>query len=307
MLDELIYHKLLEIVPKENIFVEEPMKNHTSFQVGGEADFFVTVTEVEEIKGILDLCRRKNVPLTVIGNGTNTLVKDGGVRGIVLKPEFRRMTKEFQENNIIYTCGSGLPITLIAKRALEDEATGLEFAFGIPGTLGGAIRMNAGAYGSQMQEIVQETTYIDKDGDCYTINNEEHEFEYRNSIFSKIQAIILESKLVLKKGNKQEIEQKMQENKTARMEKQPLEFPSAGSTFKRGNGFITSKIIDECGLKGYRIGGAEVSSKHAGFVINTGEATAKDIVSLIQYIKEEVKRKTGFDIEEEIQIIGEDK
>lgn len=305
MADDIIYQKLLEIVPKENILVNEPMTNHTSFKVGGKADFLVTVTEVEEIKKIIELSRRKNIPLTIIGNGTNILVRDAGIRGITLKLEFKKMTKDIENDKITYTCESGLPLTLIATRALEDEASGLEFAFGIPGTLGGAIRMNAGAYGGEMQDIVQETTYIDEDGDCYTINNEEHEFEYRNSIFSKIPAIILQSKLVLNKGNKKEIEEKMQENKKSRQEKQPLDYPSAGSTFKRGDGFITAKVIDECGLKGYKIGGAQVSEKHAGFIINTGEATAKDILDLIKYVKEKVKQKTNLDIEEEIQIIGE--
>lgn len=307
MADDTIYQKLLEIVPAENILTNEPMRNHTSFRVGGEADFLVTVTEVEEIKRILELSRRKNIPLTVLGNGSNILVKDGGIRGITLKLGLKRMTKQIDIDKVIYTCESGLPLTLIAMRALEDEASGLEFAYGIPGTLGGAIRMNAGAFGGQMQDIVQETTYIDEDGDCYTINSEEHEFEYRNSIFSKIPAIILESKLVLKKGNKKEIEAKMQENKKSRQEKQPIEFPSAGSIFKRGDGFITAKIIDDCGLRGYSIGGAKVSEKHAGFIINTGEATAKDILDLVKYVKEEVKKKTNLEIDEEIQIVGEAK
>lgn len=305
MADDIIYQKLLEIVPEENILIDEPMKNHSSFKVGGKADFFVTVSEVDEIKKILEFTRRKNIPLTIIGNGTNILVLDGGIRGITLKLEFKKMTKEIQGDVITYKCESGLPLSLIATRALEDEATGLEFAFGIPGTLGGAIRMNAGAYGGEMKDIVHETTYIDEDGDCYTINNEEHEFEYRNSIFSKIPAVILESKLILKKGNKKEIEEIMEENKKSRQEKQPLEFPSAGSTFKRGDNFITAKVIDECGLKGYSIGGAKVSEKHAGFIVNTGDATAKDILELIKYVKQQVKEKTNLDIEEEIQIIGE--
>lgn len=304
MADDIIYQKLLEIVPKENILIDEPMKNHTTFKVGGNADFLITASEVEEIKKVLEFSRRKNIMLTIIGNGSNILVRDEGIRGITLKLDFKKMTKQIDEDKITYICGSSLPLTLIATRALEDEATGLEFAYGIPGTLGGAIRMNAGAFGGQMQDIVSETTYIDEDGDCYTINNEEHEFEYRNSIFSKIPAIILESKLILKKGNKKEIEEKMQENKKARQEKQPVEYPSAGSTFKRGDGFITSKVIDECGLKGYSIGGAQVSEKHAGFIINKEDATAKDILDLIQYVKQEVKAKTNLDIKEEIQIIG---
>lgn len=305
MADDIIYQKLLEIVPKENILKEEPMKKHTSFKIGGNADFFVIATESEEIKRILELSRRKNIPLTIIGNGTNILVKDEGIRGITLKLELKKMTKEVEEDKITYICESGLPLSLIATRALDDGATGMEFAFGIPGTLGGAIKMNAGAYGGQMQDVVQETTYIDEDGDCYTINNDEHEFEYRSSIFSKIPAIIIQTKLVLKRGNKKEIEKTMQDNKKSRQDKQPLEYPSAGSTFKRGEGFITSKVIDECGLKGCKVGGAQVSEKHAGFIINTGDATAKDVLELIKYVKEQVKQKTNLEIEEEIQIIGQ--
>lgn len=306
MADELVYEELLKIVPKDKILLDEPMKKHTSFKIGGEADFFVTVSEVEEVRNILKLARRKNIPVTVIGNGSNMLVRDGGIRGITLKLDFKKMTKEVKGDEIIYTCGSGLPLTLIANRALEDEATGLEFAFGIPGSLGGAIYMNAGAFGGELKDVVFETTYIDKDGDCYTINNEQHEFGYRSTIFQKIDAIILESKLILKKGNKQEIQKKMQENMQSRKDKQPLEFPSAGSVFKRGAGFIAAKLIDECGLKGTKVGDAEISQKHAGFIINRENATAKDVMKLIKHIKEEVKGKTGFEIEEEILIIGDE-
>ncbi len=306
MVNEEIYQSLLKIVPEDEILQNEPMKNHTSFRVGGNADFLVSPTEVDEVKQIVELCRHNVIPLTLIGNGTNTLVRDGGVRGITLKPCLKRMTKENIDDYFLYTCGSGLSIATIANRATEDELTGLEFAAGIPGSLGGAIRMNAGAYGGQMEDVVVETTYMDYDGDIYTINSEDHEFEYRNSIFSKVQAIILESKLKLKKGNKQEIIEQIRANKEDRDLKQPLDYPSAGSTFKRGNGFITAKLIDECGLKGYKIGGAKVSEKHAGFIINCDNATAKDILNLIDYIKTNVKEKTGYTIEEEIQVIGEE-
>lgn len=235
MASEQIHEKLLEILPENRILVDEPMKKHTSFKIGGKADFFVIATSVEEVKSIAQFARRKNIPLTCLGNGTNILVRDGGIRGIVLKLGMNEISKEVKKDNIIYTCGSGVPLASIVCRALEDEAQGLEFACGIPGSLGGAIYMNAGAYGGEMKEIVLETTYMDKDGDCYTIDNEEHEFEYRSSIFSKIDSIILESKLVLKKGIKTEIETKMQENMEARKAKQAQEFPNAGSIFKRGS------------------------------------------------------------------------
>ena len=306
MTNNMIYQKLLEILPKENILVDEPMKKHTTFRIGGNADFFVMPKEKEEIKEIIKLCKSQDIKLTIIGNGSNILVKDGGIRGITLKPNLKELKKEKIENGIIYTCGAGVPLNIIAKNALDDEMTGMEFAYGIPGTLGGAVYMNSGAYGGEIKDVILETTYIDMDGTYHTINNNEHDFKYRNSIFQKKESVILECKLRLNQGNKTEIEEKMNENIESRKAKQPLEFGSAGSVFKRGDGFIAAKLIDECNLKGMRVGDAEVSEKHAGFIINKGEATAKDVLDLIKDIKSNVKSKTGFDIEEEIRIIGED-
>ena len=304
-MEDTIYNELTQRLPEENILRDEPMKNHTSIKIGGNADFFVTAKTVGQVKAILELVRWKNIKLTVIGNGTNLLVRDGGIRGITLKLDFKNFVKEKKEEGYIYTVGSSNPIALIANKALEDGGTGLEFAVGIPGTIGGAIRMNAGAFGGEMKDVVLETTYIDYDGDIYTINNEEHEFEYRDSIFKKIDAILLESKLILKKGNKDEIKQKMQDNINERNAKQPVDVPSAGSSFKRGSGFITSKLIDDCGLKGYQIGGAQVSNKHAGFIVNTGNATASDVIELMKVIKKEIKEKYNVEIEDEIQIVGD--
>ena len=225
--------------------------------------------------------------------------------GIVLKPNLTNFSKQVNEDNIIYTCGSGLLLSKIANIALEDEVTGVEFAFGIPGSLGGAIYMNSGAYGSEIKDIVLETKYLDMDGNYHIINNNEHDFKYRSSIFQRMNAVIIESKLVLKKGIKSEIKVNMEENMQSRKSKQPLEYPSAGSVFKRGEGFITAKLIDECGLKGTKIGDAEISEKHAGFIINKGNATSKDVLSLIDFIKKDIKEKKNIDIEEEILIIGE--
>ena len=201
-MEETIYNELIKRLPEENIIRNEPMKEHTSIKIGGNADFYVIARTIGQIKSVLELVRWKNLKLTVIGNGTNLLVKDGGIRGITLKLDFKNFVKEKKEDSIIYTVGSSNSIALISNKALEDGVTGLEFAVGIPGTVGGAIRMNAGAFGGEVKDIVLETTYIDYDGDIYTINNEEHEFEYRDSIFKKIDAILLESKLILKKGNK---------------------------------------------------------------------------------------------------------
>lgn len=302
---ELIYENLLEIIPKEKILINEPMSKHTSFKIGGNADIFIEPSEIEEVRKIIEYAQKENIKLNIIGNGTNLLVKDGGIRGITLKPNLSKLTKEEVEEGTIYTCGSSLPLTYIANEALKDNLTGLEFAYGIPGSLGGAVYMNAGAYGGEMKDVIIETTFLDKKGDIHTISNEEHEFGYRSTIFQKDNVVIIESKLRLKKGMQSEIEAKMNENMKSRKEKQPLEYPSAGSVFKRGENFIAAKLIDECGLKGTKIGGAEVSTKHAGFIINKGNATAKDVLELIDTVKKAVKETTGFDIKEEILIIGE--
>ena len=251
---------------------------------------------------MLKSAKEKDVPVTVIGNGSNVLVKDKGIRGIVVKLNLNDIEKE----NEILNVGAGVLLSKLARVAQEDELTGIEFASGIPGSFGGAIYMNAGAYGGQIGDKIISTTYMDENLEIKTIIKEEQQFSYRKSIFQKNNWIILVGKIKLEKGNKEEIKNKMEEYSKSRREKQPLNMPNAGSTFKRGEGFITAKIIDECGLKGYRIGDAEVSTLHAGFIVNKGNATAKDILNLIQYIKGKVKEKFNIDIETEIKILGED-
>lgn len=280
------------------------MSKHTSFKVGGLADFFVKIKTIEELKYVINLCNGDNIPLYIIGNGSNVLVRDGGMRGIVIKPEFTKLSAS--EADSIITCGSGLTLTAVSKFASDNSLTGLEFACGIPGTIGGAIRMNAGAYGSEMKHIVKSTTYMDYKGDICTLLGENHEYSYRKSFFTDKNYVIISTVLELQKGNKDKINERMKEIMDSRIEKQPLEYPSAGSTFKRGSDFYASQIIDQAGLKGYSIGGAEVSSKHAGFVINKGNATSKDILDLIEYIKKTVKEKFGKELETEVEIIGED-
>lgn len=297
-----IVQKLQKQIDSNKIKIQEPMSKHTTFKVGGNADIFIKINEIEELKYALKVIKEDNIPMYIIGNGSNILVKDNGIRGIVLSIELDNL--EITEN--IVTLGAGVKLILLAHKCAKCGLTGLEFASGIPGTIGGAIRMNAGAYGDEISSKVIETKYMDLEGNIHTINNEEHEFSYRNSIFTKNKNIILQTKLKLEKGDEIEIRDKMEELKKARQEKQPLEYFSAGSTFKRGNDFITSKLIDEAGLKGYSIGDAEVSTKHAGFVINKGNAKAKDILGVIQYVKTKVKEKYGKDIELEIEIIGEE-
>lgn len=297
----MILEEIQKIVSKDKIFTNEPMSKHTSFKIGGPAEIFVKINNVEELKLIIKISKQAEVPITVVGNGSNLLVSDDGIRGIVLKIEFDKI--EIEEESGKLKVGSGVKLAFLAQKCLKEKLEGFEFASGIPGTIGGAIRMNAGAHGSEMKDIVKKITCMTRDGKIQVISNEEAKFEYRNSIFSQNDYIILEAEIQLRKGNPEEIRSKMDEYATYRKEKQPIEYPSAGSTFKRGNDFITAKLIDECGLKGYQIGGAQVSEKHAGFIINKGNATAEDVKQLMKYVEEQVYNKFGKKIEPEIEII----
>lgn len=310
MISSEIYNLLINQIPKERVLQNEPMKKHTSFKIGGNAEFFVKAKTIEEIKYVLNICKNNDIKLSIIGNGSNLLVKDEGIKGIVLKVELDDIKideniKIKENNQIIVTVGAGVLLAKLAQVLLKKSISGFEFASGIPGTIGGAIKMNAGAYGSEFKNIVVETTCMTSDGDIINLNNEEQKFEYRRSIFKDKNYIILESKLLLNFiENDKIIKDKMDEYKASRIEKQPIEFPSAGSTFKRGTDFITAKLIDECGLKGLSVGGAEVSTKHAGFVINKNNATACDVLELVEIIKKNVLEKFGKEIELEIEIMG---
>ena len=303
-MDKEIIEKIQKIIPKEKIYINEDMKKHTSFKIGGPAECLIKIENKVQLKNIFEIVKDFNIPLTIIGNGSNILVSDKGIKGIVLKIEIKKL--EIQENNekVNVTVGSGEKLGIIAQKFLNQEVEGFEFASGIPGTIGGAIRMNAGAHGKEMKDIVKTVTYMDRDGNIKKIENAEAEFKYRNSIFSHKDYVIIEAELKLQKGNKEEISEKMQEYANFRKEKQPLEYPSAGSTFKRGEDFITAKLIDECGLKGYQIGGAQISEKHAGFIINKDNATAEDVMKLIEYTKEQIYNKFGKKIETEVEILN---
>lgn len=308
-----IYSLLKNKILDENILKEESMKKHTSFKIGGNADFFVKAKSVEDVKFVIDLCKKNDIPLTIIGNGSNILVKDEGIKGIVLKIDIdkfeinEKVPEELRKNNnsVIITVGAGVLLGKLAFQLLKKSISGFEFASGIPGTIGGAVRMNAGAYGSEFKDIVIETMCMDNNGNIIKLDNKKQKFEYRKSIFKDNKYIILETKLLLEKvDDNSKIKEKMDEYKKSRMEKQPIEFPSAGSTFKRGSDFITAKLIDECDLKGYSIGDAQVSEKHAGFVINRGNANFEDVFKLIKFIQKNVKEKFGKDIELEVEIVG---
>ena len=292
-------------INSKKINFDEPMSKHTSFKIGGLAECLINVENQDELSKILDFANNNKIPLTVIGKGSNLLVLDGGIKGITIKNSIKKLEITQKNDYIQIVVGAGNSNIELAQKLLKEEIAGFEEMSGIPGTIGGAIRMNAGAYGKEMKDIVQDVTFIDYDGNITKLENEKLGFEYRTSMFSNKKYIILETTLKLQKGEQNQIKQKMSDYLNMRKDKQPLNYPSAGSTFKRGDGFITAQLIDECGLKGYNIGGAEVSTKHAGFVINKGNATAKDVVELTNYIKDKVYEKFQKKIELEIEIIGE--
>ena len=287
----------------ENVKYNIPMKNYTSFKIGGPAEYFVQIKNAEELQEALKIHQQTKEPLTIIGNGSNLLVNDNGIKGIVLQINIKKLEIQEEKDSVKVIVGSGNKLGELAQKLAQKEIAGFEFASGIPGTIGGAIRMNAGAHGAEMKDIVQTITYVDKMGKIHKMTAEQAKFQYRKSIFAEKDYIIIEAELKLQKGNKKEIQEKMQEYAKYRKEKQPLEYPSAGSTFKRGEDFITAKLIDECGLKGYQIGGAQISEKHAGFIINKGNATAEDVLKLIEYTKEQVYKKFNKVIETEIEVI----
>ena len=291
---------------EEKIMFDVPMKNYTSFKIGGKAEKFLKIKNEEELKNAIKYARENNLKITIIGNGSNLLVLDSGIKGLVLKIEIDELKIEKKENYVEVTVGSGYKTMALGAKLMNEGITGFEELSGIPGTIGGAIFMNAGAYGKEIKDINISTKCMDYDGNIFILQNKEQEFEYRSSIFKNGKYIILETKLKLEDGKKEEIKNKINEFLSSRKEKQPLEYPSAGSTFKRQEGVITAKLIDECGLKGVKIGGAMVSTKHAGFIVNYSNATAKDVLNLIKYVKEKIYEKYGIKIEEEIRIVGEE-
>ena len=302
--NQKVLSDLIKIIPKENIKTNEPMSKHTTFKTGGNADFYVILDKEYQVKEIVKYSKENNLKLYIIGNGSNLLVSDEGIRGIVAKITFDDVLFEEDKEKTLVTVGAGCKVMALAQLLKKKEITGFEELSGFPGTIGGANYMNAGAYGREMKDVIVETKVYNKEtGKIEILKNEEQKLEYRSSIFKNKKYVIIETTLRLQKGKTEEIEKKLNEYLMQRKEKQPLEYPSAGSTFKRGEGFITAKLIDECGLKGFQIGGAQISEKHAGFIINKDNATTKDILDLIEYTKKKVFEKFGVQIEEEIEII----
>lgn len=301
---EYVYKRLSEIVNEEDIKIDEPMKEHISFKVGGPADILVRPRTEEQIKKILDFIKDENIPYLIIGNGSNMLVKDGGLRGLVIE-----IADNFSDSKIegnIVEVQSGSLLSTLGKKILKSSLKGFEFATGIPGTIGGALCMNAGAYGGEMKDIVESVRLMDMDGNIKEFSNEEMQFKYRNSIAANMKCIVLSCKLKLEEGNYDEIKAHIDDLTNKRVTKQPLNYPSAGSTFKRPEGHYAGQLIDESGLRGLTLRGAQVSQKHCGFVINSGDAKAKDLLDLIYIVKSTVYRKFGVMLEEEVKILGED-
>lgn len=295
--------ELKKVFGEDNILIDEPMKNHTSFKVGGPVDILITPEKDLDVPLVVKMCKESNVPFYVIGNGTNLLVKDGGIRGAVIK-----LTKLssiiVKENKIIASGGAGL--IDVSKAALEESLTGLEFACGIPGSVGGALTMNAGAYNGEISHVIESATVIDMEGNIKELSHDELELGYRFSSIMKYNYIVLNAVFNLEKGQYENIKERMDNLTSRRTDKQPLEFPSAGSTFKRPEGSFAPKLIEETGLKGLSVRDAEVSQKHSGFIINKGNANAKDILELIGIVQKNVKEKFDVDLHTEVIIIGDE-
>lgn len=301
---QYVAEKFNKILQKGEIKYNEPMKKHTSFRIGGPADFFIRPADIEELKQVIQCCKKESVPYYIIGNGSNLLVKDKGFRGCII--QIYDNFKGVHIDGTKVTAQSGVLLSRLSNMILAESLTGFEFAHGIPGTLGGAVFMNAGAYGGEMKDVVQYATVMDVDGNVLQLTNEELELGYRTSIAQQKGYIVLEVVMELQKGEYNAIKARISELTQQRTTKQPLNMPSAGSTFKRPPGHFAGKLIMDAGLRGFRVGGAQVSEKHCGFVVNTENATAKDVLDLIAEVQKKVKEQFGIQMEPEIRIIGEE-
>ncbi|MDO5410500.1 MAG: UDP-N-acetylmuramate dehydrogenase [Lachnospiraceae bacterium] len=297
--------KLEEIVGREQISLQEPMSKHTTFRAGGECDYFVSPSEISQIKEIINLCHKEQLPYYIIGNGSNLLVSDNGYRGVMihLGPSFAGCEVDEEAGIVTVKAGAALGglVRMVSRRGLGD----MTWAAGIPGSFGGAVVMNAGAYGGELKQVLMEVTWLEEDGSLVTAPASELGLGYRQSIFKHSRKIVLEGKLKLEKADPEKLMARIEALNQTRREKQPLEYPSAGSTFKRPEGYFAGKLIEDSGLRGYRLGGAQVSEKHCGFVINRDNATASDLYKLFQHIKAVVRENFQVEMELEVELIGE--
>lgn len=300
---ENVIQELLDILGRENVRRDEPMKAHTSFRIGGPADLFLTPENAAQLAETIRILRRYEIPVFILGNGSNLLVRDKGIRGAVVQLS-GGMADLKTEGTTLYA-ESGALLSAAAAKAAEEGLTGLEFASGIPGSVGGAAIMNAGAYGGEMKDVLESVDVLTRDLQFETLPVEALELSYRHSSLAGRGDIVIGAKFRLEQGDKQAIQARMAELAEQRREKQPLQYPSAGSTFKRPEGHFAGKLIQDAGLKGKTIGGAQVSEKHAGFLINTGSATARDMLELIAYCQKTVLEQFGVRLETEVRIVGE--
>ena len=298
-----IENKFCACLGSYNVYRNEPMRKHTTFRIGGPADFYLCPHSAKEIQKTVAICREDELPYFILGNGSNLLVSDQGYRGVVI--QLWKNVSDILVEGCRIRAKAGASLAKIAGEALEEGLTGMEFAAGIPGTLGGAVVMNAGAYGGEMKDILQEALVMDEQGEIFTLKKEELHLGYRTSIIKEKGYIVLAAALELKPGDRKEIKEKMDELKQRRVEKQPLDMPSAGSTFKRPEGYFAGKLIMDAGLRGFSVGGAQISEKHCGFVVNTGKATANDVLTLIREVQKRVRDKFGVELETEVKFLGE--
>ncbi|MCR2002703.1 UDP-N-acetylmuramate dehydrogenase [Blautia caecimuris] len=295
--------KFIEILGNNRVLFDEPMSQHTTFRIGGPADVFVMPENYEQIREVLRLCKEEKLPFFVLGNGSNLLVSDSGYRGVIIQMD-RNMEEIRLDGEEIHACAGAL-LSSVAVAARNASLTGFEFAGGIPGTIGGAAVMNAGAYGGELKDVLKEVTVMTREGEILTIPAEKMEMGYRTSIIKTAGYLVLEAVISLKKGDEEAIRATMKDLSERRTEKQPLDYPSAGSTFKRPEGYFAGKLIMDSGLRGYRVGGAQVSEKHCGFVINAGGATAEDVRSLMDHVIRVVREKYGVTLEPEVKFLGD--
>ncbi len=298
-----IYELLCGCAGGENVRRQEPMSLHTTFRIGGPADLFVTPGSIQAVADSIRICKETQTPYAVIGNGSNLLVSDTGYRGVII--QIGRNLNQVSVNGEEIRAQAGAMLSVIAKTALSESLTGFEFASGIPGTLGGAAVMNAGAYGGEMKDVLTEVTVLTREGEIRTVPAEKLEMGYRTSLAAKNGWIILEAVMKFQKGDAEAIRGRMEELKIQRVTKQPLDLPSAGSTFKRPEGYFAGKLIMDAGLRGFTVGGAQISEKHCGFVVNKGGATAEDVRNLICAVQKKVQEDTGVKLEPEVKFLGE--
>ena len=303
-MNQSFYDKLNNVIGKDSILIDEPMSRHTTFRVGGPADFFVIPKAKEEVRDVVRICKEAGMPYYIIGNGSNLLVSDAGYRGVIVQI-YKEMNEVKVEGDLV-KAQAGALLSGIAAKALGAELSGFEFASGIPGTIGGACVMNAGAYGGEMKDVLESVTVLTGEGKIIELGRNELELGYRTSVIAKKGYIVLGAVLKLERGDGEKIKTYMDELKEKRVTKQPLEYPSAGSTFKRPEGYFAGKLIEDAGLRGFQVGGAQVSEKHCGFVINRDHATAADIMELMRQVQIRVKENSGVDLEPEVKRLGDE-